>query len=241
MRKMLLTCSALAALTVPASAAPIELFLQPLPVHFPAGQQANIHGCIIAGTTCGQQTAGFFYINFTAGGVIYTYNETSQIYTALQVATQAGGVTFNVGIDVNINNRASETLNFFQVIDLDKSAGNQVLYQYTGVANSNNIGTASSPGNGWSDYRLFSIDLGLAALGVTAGDHIQFLANWSNANAGAESFFVFEGSGPGSFCPDCVPTPVAVPGPILGAGLPGIVAGCLTLLGLARHRRKQTA
>jgi hypothetical protein len=29
---------------------------------------------------------------------------------------------------------------------------------------------------------------------------------------------------------------VAVPGPMVGAGIPGIIAGCLTLLGLARRR-----
>jgi hypothetical protein len=29
---------------------------------------------------------------------------------------------------------------------------------------------------------------------------------------------------------------VAVPGPVVGAGIPGIIAGCLTLLGLARRR-----
>jgi hypothetical protein len=30
-----------------------------------------------------------------------------------------------------------------------------------------------------------------------------------------------------------------VPGPIVGAGLPGLVAGCFTLLGLAEHRRRR--
>jgi hypothetical protein len=34
-------------------------------------------------------------------------------------------------------------------------------------------------------------------------------------------------------------TPVTVPGPILGAGLPGLVAGCGGLLALARPRRRK--
>jgi hypothetical protein len=42
----------------------------------------------------------------------------------------------------------------------------------------------------------------------------------------------------GGVCPGCTPTPQAVPGPIVGAGLPGLIVGCLTLMGLARRRRK---
>jgi hypothetical protein len=37
-----------------------------------------------------------------------------------------------------------------------------------------------------------------------------------------------------------VASSVAVPGPIVGAGLPGVVAGCMTLLGLGRWRRKRS-
>ena len=178
---------------VNANAAPIGLTLEPLPFHYDPGQQANITGCIIAGTNCGSQTAGFPYNNFTQGGAIHSYDEVSPIYTAGQLVTQVGGVSFNVGIDVNIDHNATETLRLFEVLDLSLAPGSQVLYNFIGVADSNNIGVASSPGNGWSDYRLFAVNL--SGIGVHIGDNIQFHAVWDNANAGAESFFIFEGTG----------------------------------------------
>jgi hypothetical protein len=190
MKRQLLATTVLLALSGAASAAPVTLNLAPLPFHFPAGQQSAITGCIIAGTTCGSQTPGFNYTNFTQGGNIHSYNELSPIYTAQQLVTQTGGVAFNVGIDVNVNGNDTETLRLFEVINVGTGA---VLYNFVGAAGSNNLGGGSNPGNGWADYRLATVNL--AGLGLTANSQIQFHAVWDNANAGAESFFVYGGTG----------------------------------------------
>ena len=150
------------------------------------------HGCIIAGTTCGQQTTGFPFTNFTQGGNIASYDELSPIYTAQQLVTQTGGVAFNVGIDTNTNNNSSETLRLFDVVNTDT---NTVLYRFTGAADTNNIGDSATlnNGNGFADFFLSSVNL--VGLGLTASSHIQFHAVWDTANAGAESFFVYGGTG----------------------------------------------
>jgi hypothetical protein len=63
------------------------------------------------------------------------------------------------------------------------------------------------------------------------------------SNDGADSFIAIAGLTPiiNPTCPDCTPTPQAVPGPIVGAGIPGLITACLTLIGLARHRRRRNA
>jgi hypothetical protein len=45
-------------------------------------------------------------------------------------------------------------------------------------------------------------------------------------------------SQPGDFARVVVAQPAAVPGPIVGAGIPGLVAACVGLIGFARRRRR---
>jgi hypothetical protein len=63
------------------------------------------------------------------------------------------------------------------------------------------------------------------------------------SNDGPDSFLVVAGGNPiiNPTCPDCTPTPQAVPGPIVGAGIPGLIVACLGLVGLARRRRQAAA
>jgi len=62
------------------------------------------------------------------------------------------------------------------------------------------------------------------------------------SNDGADSFLALKVGTPiiNPTCPDCVP--VQVPSPVVGmAGLPGLIAACAGLLGLARRRRQKIA
>lgn len=69
------------------------------------------------------------------------------------------------------------------------------------------------------------------------GDTQAFFALdiWSGTNG--NTGFVDLSGGPTPFC--IGPCTVGVPGPIVGAGLPGLVAACMFLLGIARHRRNR--
>jgi len=190
------------------------------------GPQSTSNPCIIAGTQC-QQPAGFGFNNFTASGSISSYN----MYSTTPTATVADGVqgtpytvaqltgvvgtSFVVAIDVNTTNAAGETLQLFQVID---KTTNAVLYDYVGPTA---IGSVNNNGNGWADWTLGTISLA----GLPSTEQILFHAVWNNASDGAESFFL-------------VSSINVVPGPIAGAGLPGLLAACGGLIALARRRRK---
>jgi hypothetical protein len=207
-----------------ANAAPITLTLEPQPPQT-IGPQSQSAPCIIAGTNC-KNPADFPFTNFTQGGNISSFDEDSPTYTVDQFPF----LTFDVAIDVNSNSAQGETLQLFSVfVDSDGAEGPggfEEIFNFTGPEL---IGTGSSPGNGFADFTLESIDL-------TPYDDdalVYFNAVWDNATAGAESFFLVRS---GSSCspddPSC--TPVTEPSTLglLGLGLLGF--GLMRRRGAAR-------
>ena len=81
---------------------------------------------------------------------------------------------------MNTNSAASETLDSFSVF-----VDGAEIYTFTGPAN---IGDASSPGNGFADWLLQSVDLSSFASDAV----VVFNAVWSGDVGGPESFFLVE-------------------------------------------------
>lgn len=87
-------------------------------------------------------------------------------------------------------------------------------------------------GNGGSNPQNGPLDFTVSAAGLTAASFEQ--------NAAGQFFAVDMISGTTGQT-GAVDASVRVPGPIAGAGLPGLVAACVGLIGLARRRRQKLA
>jgi hypothetical protein len=220
--------AAMLALTGAASAIPLTLS-GPIAGNT-VGPQSSSNPCIIAGTQC-QQPAGFGFNNFTSSGSISSYNMFSTTPTAnvadgvqgtpysVAQLTGAVGTAFNIAIDVNTTAARGETLQLFEVlIRPDSLSAYSVLYNYVGPTN---IGGVNNNGNGFADWTLNTVSLA----GLPSTEQVLFHAVWNNTSDGAESFFL-------------VSATHAVPGPIAGAGLPGLIFASGGLVALARRRRK---
>src|SRR5262249_3376006 len=134
----------------------------------------------------------------------------SNPYTVSQLEGAIGTNAFNVAIDVNTSGQHGETLQLFEVL-----VNGVVQYNYVGPTL---IGNVANNDNGFADWLLSVVSL----QGLAGTDTVQFHAVWNNASDGAESFFI-----------------IGVPGPLAGAGLPGLVMACGGLIALARRRRQQ--
>jgi hypothetical protein len=124
-------------------------------------------------------------------------------------------LAFSIGVDVNDTNTA-QTLNSFFLLDLTQHS---VIAGFTG-GTPGNVPSFHN-GTGFPDYTLTGFTLN----GINPGDEIIFAARMTGLNDGPDSFFLEPA--------------IAVPAPIVGAGLPGFLAACVGLWGLALKRRRR--
>jgi len=205
----------------------------------PSGNQPQNIQCIICGDNQPQQSPTFGYTNFqnqgNANNLLYFSTNVSgggnpgfdtvglpydgSFLRSYLQSTGDTQLTFSVGIDVNDNN-TPQVLESFYLLNFTTHTVLASFTTPTALPNVNN-------GTGFPDFTLTGFDINLGT-DISAGDQLIFFARISNASDGPDSFFL-------------IPTPQAVPGPIVGAGLPGLLAGCFGLLGLSRWRRKRSA
>jgi hypothetical protein len=140
---------------------------------------------------------------------------------AYLLATGDTSLNFSIGIDVN-DTGTPQTLEAFALLNLTQHT---VLAQYSLLQPGGALIPSQNNGTGFPDYTLsgFNIDLGSD---IMQGDALIFYARISGANDGPDSFFLI---------------PTAVPGPIVGAGIPGLIAACGAMFGFHRFRRRRTA
>ena len=197
----------------------------------PAGNQVKNLPCIICGENQPLQPAGFGYndfgntgnasnLPFFSSGVVDktlgpdTLGAINYGGAFLQAFDPA--LTFSIGIDVNMaNGQPRQTLESFFFLDVtDKT----VLAAFINRSDGNLF--APNNGTGFPDMTL----TGLSLAGINPDHEFAFFARISGATDGPDSFFFQQ---------------AAVPGPVVGAGIPGMIAACGGLFGLNFWRRRR--
>jgi hypothetical protein len=255
MRKYLLATAAVLALAAPAKA---DTFITLGGVSWnttnagnltldnvvPGGNQPQNAPCVICGANQPQQPAGFGYNDYSNAGNLSAISAFSDqgnggrntladntFATGYQVGAGSlfrafllahgdtdSNLAFSIGVDVNDTNQP-QTLNSFYFLNLTTHT---VLASFNGGL-PGNVPSLNN-GTGFPDYEIRGFDLNRGDIHV--GDTILFLARMSGLNDGPDSFFIEA-------------APAAVPGPVVGAGFPGLLAGCLALWGLNKRRRNR--
>jgi len=255
MRKLLLATAALVALALPAQADIRTLgglnwdtsgaTLLDFSTAQPPGNQPQNNPCIICGANQPNQTntlLGFGYTDYGNTGhdgsetyfssgilrdtvlgqdTISVTNYTgAQLKAAVAIIDGGTGTGFSIGIDVNDTNKAQTLESFFM---LDVTPGSlSVLFAFLPNINDGIDLLAPNNGTGFPDFQL----TGLSTANLIDNHQYAFFMRMTNTNDGPDSFFITPG-----------PT-AAVPGPIAGAGLPGLIAACGGLFALSRRRRR---
>jgi hypothetical protein len=245
MRKVLLAAALLASAALPAKADIIlggqnwsfnGVDTLNLTAVVPGGNQPLNVQCVICGENQPQQSPTFGYTDFHNAG-----NQSSEVYFSTNVSGGANPgsdtvglgydgsflrnyliasgdptLTFTIGIDANDTNVAQTLTSFFLLNLTTHTVLSAFINGTTG-----NIASAHN-GTGFPDYTLgnFNITVGQD---IHVGDQLAFFARIDGANDGPDSFFI-------------QPT-AAVPGPVVGAGIPGLIAAGMFMVGLARRRK----
>jgi hypothetical protein len=100
---------------------------------------------------------------------------------------------------------------------------------------------------GVSAFNVFTVDVNTSSLGTicncdTPGDRFKLLSLFAAAGVDIVGFATLPGGSIVGTAPSGqlqISTASAVPGPVVGAGLPGLIAACVTLIGLAKRRRNK--
>lgn len=209
----------------------------------PAGNQPLNNPCLICPANQPQQPGGFGFNDFTQNGHTGDFVEFSTATVGGKLAQNVVGtgyelgplsplgafllasnaLTFNVGIDVNTAG-GNEVLQTFAIINLTQLT---IVSLFQNV-NGSGAMVPTANGSGFPDFTLTGFDITLADFNI--GDTLLFYASWTGASDGSEQFFL-------------VPNvnAVAVPGPIVGAGIPGLIAACFGMFGLRTWRRRRQA
>ena len=185
-------------------------------------QQPALFGYNWFGNTGSADTVAFFSTSTVPSGpgtlALDTYGGDSSGYSLLPgsplLTALAGQIGFSVGIDVNDTNTA-QTLESFWFLNYTTKT---VLAVYS-PGPGGTLLPAINDGTGYPDWTL----TGFTLEGINAGDTVGFFARITGANDGPDSFFI---------------VPQQVPGPVVGALVPGLVSA-LGLLGFSYFRRRR--